>query len=44
MNKNVSTQLDKVNDKPIYDLEELLAEVNDMIEERRAIEGIYQED
>ena len=43
MNKNVSTQPEKVNDKPIYDLEELLAEVCDMIEERRAIEGIYQE-
>ena len=44
MNKNVSTQPEKVNDKPIYDLEELLAEVYDMIEERRAIEGIYKED
>ena len=31
MNKNVSTQPEKVNDKPIYDLEELLAEVYDTI-------------
>ena len=28
---------------PIYDLEELLDEVNDMLEERRAIEGKYEE-
>ena len=27
--------------QPIYDLEELLGEVQDMIEERRAIEGSY---
>ena len=28
---------------PIYDLEELLDEVNDMLEERRAIEGKHEE-
>jgi len=28
---------------PIYDLEELLDEVNDMLEERRAIEGKNEE-
>ena len=28
---------------PIYDLEELLDELNDMLEERRAIEGKYEE-
>ena len=44
MKKNVSTQPENVVDKPIYDLEELLGEVYDMIEERRAIEGPYQED
>lgn len=27
--------------QPVYDLGELLAEVNDMLEERRAIEGSY---
>jgi len=44
MKKNVFTQPENVVDKPIYDLEELLGEVYDMIEERRAIEGPYQED
>ena len=44
MKTNVSTQPENVVDKPIYDLEELLGEVYDMIEERRAIEGPYQED
>lgn len=28
---------------PIYDLEDLLDEVNDMLEERRAIEGKFEE-
>lgn len=32
-----------VNTTPIYDLASLLDEVNDMLEERRAIEGKYEE-
>lgn len=35
--------MDIENITPIYDLEELLDEVNDMLEERRAIEGKYEE-
>lgn len=31
-----------VNTTPIYDLAGLLDEVNDMLEERRAIEGKYE--
>lgn len=32
-----------VKTTPIYDLASLLDEVNDMLEERRAIEGKYEE-
>ncbi len=32
-----------VNTTPIYDLAGLLDEVNDMLEEKRAIEGKYEE-
>ena len=46
MSKNLVENLEEQNvvskATPIYDLAALLDEVNDMLEERRAIEGKYE--
>ena len=43
MKNNVSFEPNMVVDTPIYDLQKLLDEVQDMVEERRAIEDTTEE-